>query len=564
MEASTLDLVERHGVLRQGFAAQEADPLAWSRFAVPRLRDALRMFVDAGDDPPIDELLARGPNLSGKTWSLCRYVVACMRKLREIDGIPLPQWPGRVEALCCVLDYKTELLSVQPAYLKAVGKWPHDAKYHGEYLSTLRVMPDGGDPNDSSDWSVLHFLTQENRRTGTGARADIVHFDEPPTMEILRELRKAGHIGRRSIRLIGMTPTKRREWAPIRDDYGDTRRNALRRVTRSKAEVRWSLHEVEPWLINADMRSQIIDRYAGDPLFGEDGGARIYGDYTNSEWSSPFKLNGGLETLMKMRDTWGRDPKYRTIHVSVEAPDGEPRRVETFSVEYWQPPRRGITCYQNIDPASGKDDNNHNPLALQLGDDDTGDLFVRWNGYCAPHALGGLAATLHRHYNGAWTDIEMMDHWGVNVLTGYQDAGGSNLCKERRELRPGIWSPEVGFEVRSETRAIWTGLIQAWIAAFKAGEPYAVCPSRAVFDCLLDMETDDRDRPVAGPGIAHGEDFVLLGQRLRRLQRPSMAVPKLHTPEPELEVQHMRKVMKLERKPRGASLVGAAGERPPW
>ncbi len=126
----------------------------------------------------------------------------------------------------------------------------------------------------------------------------------------------------------------------------------------------------------------------------------------------------------------------------------------------------------------------------------------------------------------------MKDHWGVNVLMGYQKGGGSALCYETRELRPDVWSKEVGFDVINETRSIWVGQIQEWIASFRAGTQYARCWSRAVFETLLDTELDDRGLVVAGPGIAHGEDFVLRGQTLRRIHQPEAETPQAYDPPP--------------------------------
>ena len=110
----------------------QADPLAVWHFTVPRVREAVQLFIA---DDPIDELHLRACNKGTKTETAAAYVLACLQKRPELDGVPLPQWRGRVEAAQLVLDYKQQLLSVQPAYLRLLGKWPHHARYTGEILS---------------------------------------------------------------------------------------------------------------------------------------------------------------------------------------------------------------------------------------------------------------------------------------------------------------------------------------------------------------------------------------------------------------------------------------------
>src|SRR3990172_11394410 len=80
--------------LRAGITAQERDPLKYWHFAVPRVREALRLF---SAEEPIDELHLRGPNLSGKTESSVGFMLGCLQRREELDGVVLPKWRGRVE-----------------------------------------------------------------------------------------------------------------------------------------------------------------------------------------------------------------------------------------------------------------------------------------------------------------------------------------------------------------------------------------------------------------------------------------------------------------------------------
>lgn len=506
-----MTLALQGGRVRYAITARDNHPLRHFRWGVERLKAALQLFT--GDDA-IDELAMVGPNKGGKTTSKAAYVLACAMKLPELDGVLLPQWRGPVEGAQLSLDYKAQLLSVKPAYLKLLGAWPHKVHLVGEALQSIRVMPLGGDPDDDSRWSVIHFLTQENRTTGVGVRADVIDFDEPAVASILRELRKAAHAGRRCIILHGFTPTKRREWAPVREIYGDSPRRSIKRINRYTAIVRWSLDEVSNQVLSPDEKAALRIKYQGDALYGDDGGARWHGDYMDTDASSPWGAGtAGLLALFGMV----RPPEPIWVPVKREArDDGQPVQTHKVQVEIFATPEVGAEYYMPVDPASGVDDGHHNPAGLHIHRVGSNELAVRWNGYLAPFSLGVLAATLARQYNHAEIDIEMKDHWGANVVLGAHASGYFNLRHETRELRPGEWSKEIGFDMNEETRAIIIGSIQEWLNAAAAGDFYSPCPSRKVLECLADMRLDDRGRIVAGEGIAHAEDAILQGQSLRR------------------------------------------------
>jgi hypothetical protein len=496
------------------------------RFGVPRLREALRLFT-APD--PIDELHMRGPNKTGKTYTKAAFISACLQKRDSLDGVPIPKWDGPVKGLQLVLDYPQQLLSVKPAYEMALAGWPHKVRNNGDYLHSIKVMPVGGNERSSVDWSVIYFLTQKNRDTGRGARADIVDFDEPPDMFFLRELRKAGHAGRRSIRLIGETPEHMREWGPLRQDYGETPRSSIRRVDEDRAEVRWSLDEVAEWVLSPDEKAKLRRTYRNDPMRD----AREHGDYTNAEGSTPWGEEG-FATLMEMLGSC-TDPEILNWRVSRETEDGV-TPVVTVPVQVWKPAERGRAYYLDVDPASGVDDGKHNPAALHVSEASTGDLCARWNGYLAPYSLGVLAAGLARQYGDAGVDVETNDHWGVNVIRGIHASRYGNILHERRELRPGVWAKEAGFQQNEETKRVIVGLIQEWLQSWKVGNRYAHCPSHEVIECLIDCELDERGKVVAGPGVAHGEDMILWGQKLRRaVSRSNREIPEIIQPARTLE-----------------------------
>ena len=550
-------LAERYFHARLLSAQRDADPLAYWRFgfkpdALARVRQALELFTAA---EPIDELHFRACNKGLKTYLKAAFTVACLQKREHLAGVRLPQWKGPVQGLQLVRDFPQQLLSVKQAYLSALGNWPHHPTKHGDHLVSIHVMPVGGDPQDERHWSVAYFLSQKNFQSGTGARADIIDFDEPPVMAVLRELRKAAHAGRRVVILIGETPTKRREWSELFEDYGDTPRSSLRRVDQDRAEVRWSLDEVADWVLSPEEKDKLRRKYALDPLRE----AREHGDYINETGRCPLDVQV-LELMLALC----RDPEVEEWRVSREISDaGDTTTVARVPVEVWTRPEPGKTYYLDVDPASGVDDRQHNPAGLHVTEQGSGDLVVRWNGYLAPYSVGVLGAGLARQYNDSPIDIEMKDHWGVNVVRGVTASRYGNLCYERRELTPGRWAKEVGFDNNEETRAVIIGCIQEWLAAWRAALRedgtfgpgiYGRCPSRAVLNTLLDTELDDRGKIVAGPGIAHGEDMILRGQALRRcVRRLGAEIPRsetLRTPEQRIAALIQGQDQERAREPR--------------
>lgn len=494
-----------------GLQAFKRDPLEHWHFAVPRLKQAFAMLV--GEDP-VEELLLRASNKGTKSETVAAYVVACLQKRKHLDGVELPQWQGPVEGVQLVLDYKQQVLSVQGAYLRVLGSWPYKARYQGAALDSLKIMPVGGNPDDERDWSFIHFLSQKNMQAGTGVRGDIVAFDEPPKMRVLRELRKAAHAGRRFVTIIGMTPTVRSQWAEIQVDYGDSPRRSLRRVDRDRAECRWSLDEVASWVLSDDEKATLLRKWAHDPILD----ARQHGDYTSSEGKCPFNVDAIMQMIIEMT----RDPQIVEWKVSRETSGGEPTSVIKVPVELWTPARPGKTYYLDVDPSSGIDDGAHNPAEIQVTEMVSGELMARWNGYLSPYSVGVLAAGIGLQYHHAKIDIEMNDHWGVNVVRGVTSTRYANLAFERRELRPGEWAKETGFKNDQKARALIIGSVQEWIDSWSAGVKYGNCPSRAVFDSILDTELDYRGKIVAIKGIDHGESLVCRGQALRRCVRRRM------------------------------------------
>jgi hypothetical protein len=143
----------------------------------------------------------------------------------------------------------------------------------------------------------------------------------------------------------------------------------------------------------------------------------------------------------------------------------------------------------------------------------------------------------------------MKDHWGVNVVRGVQDGRmGHRIRYEQRELRPGEWAKEVGWDQNEEAKALQIGQIQEWLSAFRAGVKYARLPSREALQGLIDAELDERGKVVAGPGLEHGFDMILWGQKLRvAVARSNRPIPVIDARPKSIEDRLKAKILGLER-----------------
>lgn len=509
-------LADRHARVRAGLSLRDRDPLSFFRFAVPRIRDAIASLSDA--DSPVDELAARSCNGGGKSLGMATVGLALAQKRPTLDGVPLPQWRGPLTMVQLCLDYPQQVLSVQPAYEKMLGNWPHKARKNGDTLQSLRVMPVGGS-SDVSTWSVIRFMSERNKLSGTGVRSDVVLFDEPPPIEILRELRKAKHAGRRGIRLTWFTPTIRRQWAPLKEDYGDGPRSSFRRIGKRWAEVRWSLDEVADWVLTDAEKAALIEDWAKDPLAE----ARRHGDYVDASASCPFRIPQLLRMLEECVE-----PDVRDWWVKREVPGdtGVTKAVTNVKVLVLKDPVPGHRYYLNIDPSKGIEPSSAiigfqqrlDPGGILVHDETEGEDVALYEGYIGSYGLGTLAAGLAVQYNYAAVDPESNSGWAEGVMRGLADAGYANVYKRVKVMEQGRETTKWGFDTTTETRPAMIEQLQAWQDAYGGGVVYARCQFARVIQTLLDTVLDLNGKPVAAPGF-HDEFMILKGQQLRRLHR---------------------------------------------
>lgn len=503
MASNPTEFARLHAKAKLFLLRREQDPLAAWKHAAPQSRDATKLLSK------YREVYARAANKGGKTEWAAAVVLAMLQKRRELDGIPLPQWRGKVDALCLVLDYKQLKLSVQQTLLRLLGKWPHHARYVGDTLASLKVKPLGAS-EDESEWSTLTILSQENKRSGIGARADIVWADEPPVESIWRETRKAGHSGRRRVRLISATPTIRSQWAWLEQDYSpEAPRSGIKRH-QDWAEVRWALGDVPDHILPKGEKEEMRRDYAKEGV--KMAAAREFGDYVDTSGDCPFDIDTLHEMLAECRD-----PEVREWRISREV-DGEEGRVIKLvkvQVEVFADPIPGRIYHLAIDPSKGIQSDNHDPGGIQVTEQGSADTCAVYNGYIGSYGLGCLAAGLARQYNNATVDPENNSGWFEGIMRGLSASGYGRVSRTKVAGKDGTFETRWGFNTNETTRTAMIAAIQDWIEAYKAGERWGKCPSRLVIQQLLDTVLDKEGKIVAAPGF-HDDQVILRGQALRK------------------------------------------------
>lgn len=509
--SSASELTRLFARARMSLSLRERDPLTYWHFRAPQTREAALALRE------VDELYLRGPNKGGKTEMQYAVALACLQGREALDGVPLPRWRGRIDAVSLELDHVQQELSSQQTLMRLIGDWPKKVRKVGDAISSITVKPINGS-SDESTWNKLQFVSQKNRDSGIGIRADIVLGNEPPRENIWRELRKAAHAGRRMLRIIGATPIIRRQWEWLKKDYGDSPRGVLTRRD-NWLEARWSLYDSTA--LSPEEIAALVHEYRTDPLAI----ARIYGDYVDvSGEANPFALRDGvgIKALNEMLEKAHAAARHFltwecTIVREVQGEEGLEQRKRTVPVLVHEEPKDGQQYYLNVDPSRGIEMPGHDPGAILVSKMGSGDDVAMYEGYIGSYGLGRLAAILARQYNNAVVDPESNSGWAEGVQRGLQDAGYGNLARTRVALDPEgtRWETRFGFITNKDTRHAMIAADQAWVQAWVDREPYANCPFPRVIETFLDTILDQNGKAVAAPGY-HDEFLILKGQSLRK------------------------------------------------
>lgn len=517
--------------LRRSATLTEADPLAYWHHSSPQTRTATEWAIRE------TEVYLRKPNKCGGTEWGAALILALLQGRETLDGIALPRLDSKVPtAIVASLDYKQQVLSVQAAYERLIGQWPHhDVPLSRGVLSAIHVRPLRASTDDWHGWPAIHFVSQENPRAGVGYRGDLFHFDEPAKPAILRELRKAAHPGRRWARIHTVTPLLRSQWWPLQQDFAGCTGTPYRgRVEVHLDDVRWCLSSPDNprGHLNEKAIQDLLDAYRGDPLAV----ARLTAAYQDTSGLSPWaRLSDVLDAMLAEC----REPERMEWQITreVASAGGMAKVVERVEVEVWSPPRPGRRGYIPVDASYGVEAEGYDPGGLHVVDSETGDLWARYVGYIGAYGLGVLAAGLAAHYGKAIVDPETQGGYGGPVLTALADCGYRNVAHAERQQSGGRLVHDLGFRTTTGTRPEMFAAIRQWLEDWRAGHRYARCPSREVIQCLKDLVLDARGKPVAAPGF-HDEDAILRGQSLRRVVRPRRVPP----PPPSRELDRSMRV----------------------
>lgn len=537
-----------HAKVKLHLLRRDTDPLAYWHHAAPQSKTASKLLKF------FREVYVRAANLSGKTEWAAAIVLAMLKKQRSLDGVALPQWRGKVDALCLVRDYRQLKLSVQQTLLRLLGKWPHKARYVGDTLVSLKVKPLGGS-DDERDWSSLTILSQENRRAGLGARADIVWADEPPVEPIWREVRKAGHAGRRRVRIISATPTIRSQWAWLEKDYSPEAKRGRTQKHQDWAEVRWSLDDVPEHILPKSHKDELRRDYSKEGKKMSE--AREFGDYVDTSGDCPFDVDTLYEMLTECRDPEAREWR---ISREIDGADGRVIKLEKVTVEVFSDAIAGRQYHLGVDPSKGIASDRHDPGGILVTEQGSGDVVALYNGYIGSYGLGCLAAGLARQYNDAIVDPENNSGWFEGVMRGLSASGYGRIARTKVAGSPGGDKYEVrwGFTTTAQTRNAMIAAVQDWIQAWKAGERWGRCPSRVVIQQLLDTILDEDGKPVAAPGL-HDEFLILRGQSLRktRMVRHDPNIARMIESVPKRKTGALKEITTSD-------LLSESVEREPW
>lgn len=450
-----------------------------------------------------DEIYLHSGQGFGKTQIGAVAGVCFARGKKSIAGIELPVLRTPNTGLVLSLDYEQQKLSVQLHYLRMVGRWPHEAKWEGEVLKSLRVRPENSRSDDPKDWSLIQFMSQKNLSAGIGARAQWVHGDEPPVPSIWKEIRKAGLGLPIFPHFITATPLKRSQWWWLRADYPLEHAG---RVHNGFLRLRGSTRDNRA-LLQADL-DRLKRQWAN--LTPDELATRMDGHEYDSEGSSPFRrhyaeLQRWLEACVD-----GEEVEWR-VGREVVTPQGKQVIAETVTVEVWED-FDPLNVYRvTADCSLGINDGEHDPGEVCVWNMTRRTQVARYNGYLGEYGLAVLAAGLGRRYGNAVVDPDVTGGYGSAFLSGLREADYPFVYVNRSEVPAGGLRPgDIGFTIGRETRREFCAAINEALLWSEQGRPFVTIRSREQVAELMDLVLKD-EKPVTAAG-RHDEALSTFGR----------------------------------------------------
>lgn len=490
----TADLARDYLAFQHAITLLDADPLAQFRCTSEVQRDYLRNQGHA-------EVYLHSGNKFGKSTIGIAFDIAMCQGRDELDGIRLPRVPMPCRWGLFVPDYPSHLTSTQPIIEALVGDWPHKFERHGAVITAVRIKPIGWANDDPDSWSLLKVYSCENRRSGVGARLYGAHFDEPPPIEILREVRKAGEAATVFPVGITATPLKRSQWQPLREDYPDPEVNEGRIVN---GYLRLRGESFDNTALTERDKRELLRIYANDPLKD----ARLHGYEINTEGSSPFRRHYAELTRWL---TEAKAGELREWAVTREVSGAEGKRLvsERVEVEVHEEPVEGHVYRVVADPSLGIDDGEHDPGGLVVFDMTARCDVAAYRGFIGEFGLGVLAAGLGRYYREAMVDGDTTGGYGSAFLSGLRAAKYQRIVNTSSG-KDGLERTHLGFVINAATRAQFMDAMNEALLASKEGAPYLRLRTRWVLSDLVDLVLKD-GKPVTGSGM-HDEGFICAGR----------------------------------------------------
>jgi hypothetical protein len=491
--------------MQRGLASLRDDPQEHFRCTSPEQRRFLAELR-------YGEIYLHSGNKFGKTTIGAQAGVALAKCLTHLDGVELPALPSPNVGIVLSLDYKQQRLSVQPAYLAALGNWPHKAEWNGATLVSLRVKPIGCKSDDPRDWSLILFYSQENRRSGVGARGHWVHADEPPREEIWREVRKMAEPGALFISFITATALKRSQWYWLREDYPvEYEGKRVNGFLRLRAATFNPDDPDDMSVGNAAIppaeRRELLRLYASDPHRI----ARITGIEIDTANASPFKAV--YDELRRWLDD-ATEPEWTDWKVSREVLTAEGKKLvsETVEVASWEEPDPACVYRIIADTSLGIDDDEHDPCMAQVVNMTTGQQAARYRGYLGEYGLGVLCAGLSKQYGEARVDPAVTGGYGSAFLSGLRAAGCRNVVSHTTPAKNGaLERTHIGFTENAESRGMFAAAIREALVGSQQGVRWLTVRCREDVLELMDLSMDAKGRVVHDDG-SHDEAFVTLGR----------------------------------------------------
>lgn len=478
-------------------ALLDADPLAYFQTSSDVQEQFLRGLSVA------DEIYLHSGQGFGKTIIGAAVGVALARGKPSLAGIELPVLRTPNTGLVLSLDYEQQKLSVQAHYLRMVGRWPHEPRWEGEVLKSLRVKPDHARSDNPKDWSLIQFMSQKNLSAGIGARAQWVHGDEPPLPAIWKEIRKAGLGLTIFPHFITATPLKRSQWWWLRADYPLEHAG---RVHNGFLRLRGSTRDNRA-LLPHDL-ARLERQWAN--LTPDERATRFDGHEYDSEGSSPFRrhyaeLQRWLEACV--------DGEMQEWAVGREVVTREGKRIvaETVEVEVWEDFDPLCVYRVTADCSLGIDDGEHDPGEACVWNMTRRTQAARYNGYLGEYGLAVLSAKLARRYGEALVDPDVTGGYGSAFLSGLREAGYQRVYVNRAEIPAGGLKPsDIGFTIGRETRREFCAAINEALLWSQEGRPFVTIRSREQVAEMMDLVLKD-ERPVTAAG-RHDESLSTFGR----------------------------------------------------